>query len=79
MVTKLDLMDAGTDAMDVLMGRVIPVKLGIIGVVNRCEQHFIIKHESGHDASSLWVGIRAKKEKFISFLFFLVKSRFDKK
>lgn len=35
MVTKLDLMDAGTDAMDVLMGRVIPVKLGIIGVVNR--------------------------------------------
>lgn len=34
-VTKLDLMDAGTDAMDVLMGRVIPIKLGIIGVVNR--------------------------------------------
>ena len=34
-VTKLDLMDAGTDAMDILMGRVIPVKLGIIGVVNR--------------------------------------------
>lgn len=34
-VTKLDLMDAGTDAMDVLMGRVIPVKLGIIGIVNR--------------------------------------------
>ncbi|EMP23918.1 Dynamin-1-like protein [Chelonia mydas] len=39
-VTKLDLMDAGTDAMDILMGRVIPVKLGIIGVVNR-SQHDI--------------------------------------
>ncbi|XP_043936035.1 dynamin-1-like protein isoform X2 [Protopterus annectens] len=39
-ITKLDLMDAGTDAMDVLMGRVIPVKLGIIGVVNR-SQHDI--------------------------------------
>lgn len=39
-ITKLDLMDAGTDAMDVLMGRVIPVKLGIIGVVNR----LAIKH-----------------------------------
>lgn len=38
MVTKLDLMDAGTDAMDVLMGRVIPVKLGLIGVVNRCAE-----------------------------------------
>ncbi|XP_010770997.1 dynamin-1-like protein [Notothenia coriiceps] len=36
-VTKLDLMDAGTDAMDVLLGRVIPVKLGIIGVVNRSQ------------------------------------------
>ncbi|XP_054708180.1 dynamin-1-like protein [Uloborus diversus] len=37
-VTKLDLMDAGTDAVDVLCGRVIPVKLGIIGVVNRSQQ-----------------------------------------
>ncbi|RZF39082.1 hypothetical protein LSTR_LSTR016525 [Laodelphax striatellus] len=30
-LTKLDLMDAGTDASDILYGRVIPVKLGIIG------------------------------------------------
>uniref|UniRef100_A0A8C0G312 Dynamin-1-like protein n=1 Tax=Chelonoidis abingdonii TaxID=106734 RepID=A0A8C0G312_CHEAB len=44
-VTKLDLMDAGTDAMDVLMGRVIPVKLGIIGVVNR-SQHDINTRKS---------------------------------
>uniref|UniRef100_S4RC71 Dynamin-1-like protein n=1 Tax=Petromyzon marinus TaxID=7757 RepID=S4RC71_PETMA len=36
-ITKLDLMDAGTDAMDILTGRVIPVKLGIIGVVNRSQ------------------------------------------
>ena len=34
-ITKLDLMDAGTDAIDILCGRVIPVKLGIIGVINR--------------------------------------------
>lgn len=34
-VSKLDLMDAGTDALEVLLGRVIPVRLGIIGVVNR--------------------------------------------
>lgn len=37
-VTKLDLMDAGTDAIDVLCGRIIPVKLGIIGCVNRSQQ-----------------------------------------
>ncbi|CEF59341.1 Dynamin-1-like protein [Strongyloides ratti] len=36
-LTKLDLMDAGTDAMDVFMGRVIQVRLGIIGVVNRSQ------------------------------------------
>ncbi|XP_034452124.1 dynamin-1-like protein isoform X3 [Hippoglossus hippoglossus] len=39
-VSKLDLMDAGTDALEVLLGRVIPVRLGIIGVVNR-SQHDI--------------------------------------
>ena len=37
-VTKLDLMDAGTDAIDILCGRVIPVKLGIIGIINRSQQ-----------------------------------------
>lgn len=36
-VTKLDLMDHGTDAVDALCGRIIPVKLGIVGVVNRSQ------------------------------------------
>ena len=36
--TKLDLMDHGTDAIDLITGKVIPVKLGIIGVVNRSQQ-----------------------------------------
>ncbi|XP_076658044.1 dynamin related protein 1 isoform X2 [Halictus rubicundus] len=48
-VTKLDLMDAGTDAIDILCGRVIPVKLGIIGVVNRSQQD-IINNKSIHEA-----------------------------
>ncbi|KAJ1363177.1 Dynamin-1-like protein, variant 2 [Parelaphostrongylus tenuis] len=42
-LTKLDLMDHGTDAMDVLMGKVVPVKLGIIGVVNRSQQAIMDK------------------------------------
>ncbi|CDW52841.1 dynamin 1 protein [Trichuris trichiura] len=37
-VTKLDLMDYGTDATDLLLGKVVPVKLGIVGVVNRSNQ-----------------------------------------
>lgn len=44
-VTKLDLMDAGTDAIDVLIGRVIPVKLGIIGCVCRSQQDIINKKD----------------------------------
>ncbi|XP_034230599.1 dynamin-1-like protein [Thrips palmi] len=36
-VTKIDLMDRGTNAADILAGMVIPVKLGIIGVVNRSQ------------------------------------------
>eukprot|EP00045_Choanoeca_perplexa_P013086 m.146182 g.146182 ORF g.146182 m.146182 type:complete len:685 (-) comp16232_c0_seq2:1345-3399(-) len=42
-VTKLDLMDRGTDATDILLGKVIPVKLGIIGIVNRSQ--YDIDHE----------------------------------
>ncbi|XP_069693927.1 dynamin-1-like protein [Periplaneta americana] len=48
-VTKLDLMDAGTDAIDILCGRVIPVKLGIIGIVNRSQQD-IMDNKSIADA-----------------------------
>ncbi|CAG8546416.1 11428_t:CDS:10 [Acaulospora colombiana] len=37
-LTKLDLMDAGTNALEILTGRVLPLKLGFIGVVNRSQQ-----------------------------------------
>lgn len=36
-ITKLDLMDAGTNALDMLQGRVIPLRRGYIGVVNRSQ------------------------------------------
>ncbi|XP_016393982.1 dynamin-1-like protein [Sinocyclocheilus rhinocerous] len=48
-VSKLDLMDAGTDALEVLLGRVIPVRLGIIGVVNR-SQHDLNTQKSLDDS-----------------------------
>jgi dynamin 1-like protein len=37
-VTKLDLMDKGTDATDLLDGKTLKIKLGMIGVVNRSEE-----------------------------------------
>jgi dynamin 1-like protein len=36
-ISKLDLMDPGTDAREELMNRVYPLKLGYIGVVNRSQ------------------------------------------
>lgn len=40
-LTKLDLMDAGTNAYDILTGRAFPLKLGFIGIVNRSQQDII--------------------------------------
>ncbi|KAL1521567.1 hypothetical protein AB1Y20_021226 [Prymnesium parvum] len=37
-ITKLDLMDAGTDALQILRGQVIPLRRGYVGVVNRSQQ-----------------------------------------
>ncbi|KAG0345614.1 vacuolar protein sorting-associated protein 1 [Podila minutissima] len=34
-LTKIDLMDSGTDVVDILAGRVIPLRLGYVPVVNR--------------------------------------------
>ncbi|EFJ24218.1 hypothetical protein SELMODRAFT_101670 [Selaginella moellendorffii] len=37
-VTKLDIMDRGTDARSILLGTVIPLRLGYVGVVNRSQE-----------------------------------------
>lgn len=50
-LTKLDLMDHGTNALDILSGRVYPLKLGFIGVVNRSQQD-IQANKSMSDALS---------------------------
>ncbi|KAJ5689784.1 Dynamin-related protein dnm1 [Penicillium macrosclerotiorum] len=56
-LSKLDLMDHGTNAMDILSGRVYPLKLGFIGVVNRSQQDI----QSG---KSLAEALRAEAEFF---------------
>ncbi|RXH73065.1 hypothetical protein DVH24_012749 [Malus domestica] len=37
-ITKLDIMDRGTDALDFLLGKIIPLQLGYVGVVNRSQE-----------------------------------------
>ncbi|XP_031479310.1 dynamin-related protein 3A-like isoform X3 [Nymphaea colorata] len=40
-ITKLDIMDRGTDARNFLLGNVIPLRLGYVGVVNRSQEDII--------------------------------------
>ena len=37
-LTKLDLMDKGTDARDILLGKHLPLRMGYIGVINRSQE-----------------------------------------
>ncbi|KAF7682844.1 Vacuolar protein sorting-associated protein 1 [Astathelohania contejeani] len=37
-LTKVDLMDKGTDVIDILAGRIIPLRLGYVPVVNRSQK-----------------------------------------
>ncbi|KAI7862732.1 Dynamin central region-domain-containing protein [Spinellus fusiger] len=40
-VTKLDLMDAGTHALDILTGKLFSLRLGFVGLVNRSQQDIL--------------------------------------
>ncbi|KAJ1679262.1 Dynamin- GTPase protein [Spiromyces aspiralis] len=37
-ITKIDIMDKGTNALDILTGRIYPLRLGFIGVINRSQE-----------------------------------------
>ena len=37
-ITKMDLMDSGTNALDILSGKLYPLRLGFVGIVNRSQQ-----------------------------------------
>ncbi|KAH7421681.1 hypothetical protein KP509_13G070800 [Ceratopteris richardii] len=48
-ITKLDIMDRGTDARNLLLGSIIPLRLGYVGVVNRSQED-IFSNKSVRDA-----------------------------
>lgn len=58
-LTKIDLMDHGTNALDILSGNVYPLKLGFIGVINRSQQDI-------HAQKSLADALVAEREFFSS-------------
>jgi vacuolar protein sorting-associated protein 1 len=49
-ITKVDIMDRGTNAMDVLMNKVVPLRLGYIAVINRAQADI----DSGKRIEAQW-------------------------
>jgi replication fork clamp-binding protein CrfC len=56
-LTKIDLMDQGTDVVDILAGRIIPLRLGYVPVVNRGQRD--IENKKRID-----IALKAEKEFF---------------
>ncbi|KAI7872009.1 Dynamin central region-domain-containing protein [Spinellus fusiger] len=56
-LTKIDLMDQGTDVIDILAGRVVPLRLGYVPVVNRGQRD--IEHKK-----SIHKALDSEKEYF---------------
>ena len=50
-LTKIDIMDKGTNARDILLNKVYPLKLGYIGVINRSQADINAKKKVASSAS----------------------------
>lgn len=57
-ITKLDLMDQGTDAREILENRLLPLRRGYVGVVNRSQRDL----EGG---KNIHLQIKAENEFFL--------------
>lgn len=56
-LTKIDLMDQGTDVVDILAGRIIPLRLGYVPVVNRGQRDI-------ENKKKIDLALKAEKEYF---------------
>ena len=88
-LTKLDIMDAGTDARKILLNEEIPLKLGYIGVINKSKQirinnlsnaeaikkekEFIKSHPAYKDLPQELLGTNSLINKLIEIYFRMIK------
>ena len=68
-LTKVDLMDKGTDVIDILTGRVIPLRLGYVPVVNRGQKDIEGK-------KSIKLALEAEKDYFDSHPAYTSKAQY---
>ncbi|KAF8406116.1 hypothetical protein HHK36_008196 [Tetracentron sinense] len=68
-IHNLDIMDRGTDARNFLLGKVIPLRLGYVGVVNRSQEVISsINNNSKLVMLVVWLGVVAEGERLLHFL-----------
>jgi len=58
-LTKVDIMDRGTDVVDILRGRVYPLRLGFVAVINRSQQDI-------NDGKAIAAALQSEQEWFDS-------------
>lgn len=68
-LTKVDLMDVGTDVVDILAGRVIPLRLGYVPVVNRGQRDIDTR-------KSVTAALDAEREFFLNHASYSSKAQF---
>ncbi|KAG4069672.1 hypothetical protein HA402_014695 [Bradysia odoriphaga] len=62
-ITKLDLMDAGTDAREIFEGKLLPLRRGYVGVVNRSQKDI-------DDKKNIDATLEAERKFFQSHVFY---------
>ena len=58
-ITKLDLMDEGTDAREILENKKLPLRRGYVGVVNRSQKHI-------NEKKDIAAALKAERDFFLS-------------
>lgn len=58
-ITKLDLMDEGTNAQDILENKKLPLSRGYVGVVNRSQKHI-------NEKKDIATALKAERDFFTS-------------
>ena len=64
MLTKLDLMDEGTDAREILDNKLLPLRRGYVAVVNRSQKDIEGKKD-------IKVAVAAERKFFLRYFIFL--------
>ncbi|XP_024957176.2 dynamin-related protein 3A-like isoform X4 [Citrus sinensis] len=70
-ITKLDIMDRGTNACNFLLGKVVPLRLGYVGVVNRSQEILFVCYRTLIKTGVCRMHLRTRRISSMIILYFL--------